>query len=286
MTERTCSIDGCESRHKGHGYCSKHYQRYKKSGDPLRLPGGVGPRSYARGETCSVGDCDRSPTKRGYCGKHYQRWAKFGNPIGVARIIWPHCRAAECGRDVFGHGYCSKHYYRFVATGDPEVLPGGRLAPGTYTECVIPDCIKKPRGGNGMCTLHAGNFRATGDPLTTPGPKIKSRSCVKCGTTIDFTKKDERGKRLSPAMRVCRACRRESGQVKYVPYLVARDGNKCGICTQPVNLELRFPDQMSRSVDHVVPRALGGADDVSNYQLAHYICNVRKHARPSGYRIT
>lgn len=29
---RKCSVDGCENKHKGHGYCSKHYQQYKKFG--------------------------------------------------------------------------------------------------------------------------------------------------------------------------------------------------------------------------------------------------------------
>ncbi len=31
---RLCSIEGCEKKHKGHGYCGMHFQRYKKYGDP------------------------------------------------------------------------------------------------------------------------------------------------------------------------------------------------------------------------------------------------------------
>jgi hypothetical protein len=30
-----CSVDGCERVVKGHGWCSMHYQRWKKHGDPL-----------------------------------------------------------------------------------------------------------------------------------------------------------------------------------------------------------------------------------------------------------
>jgi hypothetical protein len=30
-----CKVDGCENPVKGYGYCEKHYQRYKKTGDPL-----------------------------------------------------------------------------------------------------------------------------------------------------------------------------------------------------------------------------------------------------------
>ena len=32
---RQCSIEGCSLRMKGHGYCSKHLQRYRTHGDPL-----------------------------------------------------------------------------------------------------------------------------------------------------------------------------------------------------------------------------------------------------------
>lgn len=33
--DRQCSIEGCALRIKGHGYCSKHLQRYRTHGDPL-----------------------------------------------------------------------------------------------------------------------------------------------------------------------------------------------------------------------------------------------------------
>ena len=44
--DRQCSIEGCSLRLKGHGYCSKHWQRYKTHGDPL---GGGGFRSVLSG---------------------------------------------------------------------------------------------------------------------------------------------------------------------------------------------------------------------------------------------
>src|SRR5690606_35336733 len=33
---KTCSIRSCHQKHKGRGYCDKHYQRYKKYGNPLQ----------------------------------------------------------------------------------------------------------------------------------------------------------------------------------------------------------------------------------------------------------
>lgn len=32
---RKCSVDGCERRHKGHGYCNAHYLRLTRNGGPM-----------------------------------------------------------------------------------------------------------------------------------------------------------------------------------------------------------------------------------------------------------
>lgn len=34
MPKTTCSIDGCENKTYGHGWCNKHYRRWYKNGDP------------------------------------------------------------------------------------------------------------------------------------------------------------------------------------------------------------------------------------------------------------
>lgn len=57
-----------------------------------------------------------------------------------------------------------------------------------------------------------------------------------------------------------------------------RDGYECHICNQPIDAELRAPDRMSPSVDHVVPLAHGGADTDDNLKPAHYGCNSRRGA--------
>lgn len=33
--KHNCKVDGCSTKVKGHGYCEKHYQRFKKWGNPL-----------------------------------------------------------------------------------------------------------------------------------------------------------------------------------------------------------------------------------------------------------
>lgn len=277
MSNRTCSIDGCEGSHKGHGYCLKHYQRFKKTGDPLRNPSGTTQARYSPESRCSVAECESRPSKRGLCGKHYQRLMNHGSTATVLHRTG--CRVDSCEGKHFGHGYCSKHRYRFVATGDPETLPSGRTPSGTYADCVVDGCDRGIRGGGGMCNLHAGNFRATGDPLLTPGPRVRSRLCAKCGAIMDFTKLRKGRQRRTSSMRVCKGCRRDGNLPRFVPALIERDGPDCSICGTLVDLELSWPHPMSRSVDHVIPRSRGGEDDIANYALAHVSCNNRKHAK-------
>lgn len=58
-----------------------------------------------------------------------------------------------------------------------------------------------------------------------------------------------------------------------------RDGFVCGICDEPVDMGLKFPDSMSASLDHVIPLSRGGGHVRANVRLAHLGCNARKCAR-------
>lgn len=65
-------------------------------------------------------------------------------------------------------------------------------------------------------------------------------------------------------------------------YLVERDGDRCGICRRKVNIALKSGTRGSRrgpSVDHIVPRSLGGTDDLANLRLTHWGCNQKRGNR-------
>ncbi len=34
---RTCELDGCDNKHKRHGFCNKHSLRMKRNGDPHKV---------------------------------------------------------------------------------------------------------------------------------------------------------------------------------------------------------------------------------------------------------
>jgi len=79
--------------------------------------------------------------------------------------------------------------------------------------------------------------------------------------------------------------RARQGQVKRfkkatAPNIVARlyykhDG-LCGICKQPIDLTIKYPDKRSLSIDHILPVSKGGNNFQSNLQPTHLICNVLK----------
>lgn len=51
----------------------------------------------------------------------------------------------------------------------------------------------------------------------------------------------------------------------------------CGICGQPVDFSLKWPDPMAKTIDHIIPVAKGGhPSDINNLQLAHFTCNRQK----------
>lgn len=78
MSERTCSIDGCDRGGKlTRGWCSKHYQRWKAHGDPTRISD-----VFHDGAICAVDGCERTAASRDWCKLHYQRWYKTGDPVG------------------------------------------------------------------------------------------------------------------------------------------------------------------------------------------------------------
>lgn len=55
-----------------------------------------------------------------------------------------------------------------------------------------------------------------------------------------------------------------------------RDGWICGICKEPVDPKLRYPNPRSASLDHKIPLAKGGPHTRANAQCAHLECNVKK----------
>lgn len=79
MAHGTCSVDGCAKPARTRGWCSAHYERWRRNGDPG--PAGDGRKRPPR-PPCIVGGCPNLSRYRvGYCDRHYECWKRTGDPI-------------------------------------------------------------------------------------------------------------------------------------------------------------------------------------------------------------
>jgi len=71
----TCTIEGCDRKHKARGYCDMHYNRWRKHGDDFdrSLP--------ATFDQCSVEGCDNPHYGNSFCSPHNKRFKKHGCPL-------------------------------------------------------------------------------------------------------------------------------------------------------------------------------------------------------------
>lgn len=59
--------------------------------------------------------------------------------------------------------------------------------------------------------------------------------------------------------------------------LALMNAKTCTLCGQPIDHDAPARSRWSASVDHIVPRSLGGGlTDASNLRAVHYGCNSRR----------
>jgi hypothetical protein len=112
-----CMIDGCDKPRYARGWCSRHWQRWKRNRDPLVVRQVQDPTRL-----CAIAGCDRSHSARGWCVKHYWRWKQYGHPLTVRkpRSATGVCSIEGCDGPHEARGWCAVHYTRFKRYGDPQ----------------------------------------------------------------------------------------------------------------------------------------------------------------------
>lgn len=76
VSERTCSIDGCERRMHARTWCITHYSHWRTHGYPVRV----------RITVCTIDGCARPHYGRGWCQMHWMRWRTHGDPGSADRL--------------------------------------------------------------------------------------------------------------------------------------------------------------------------------------------------------
>lgn len=75
VTQRTCSIGDCERPATSRGWCSMHYHRWQRHGDPLQVHQVL---------PCAIEGCLRRYRSGGLCGMHLRRMIRLGSPGEIA----------------------------------------------------------------------------------------------------------------------------------------------------------------------------------------------------------
>ncbi|TPM39587.1 hypothetical protein [Mesorhizobium sp. B2-3-4] len=133
---KACSVEGCNrDAHEpgsGRGCCSRHYQRLRKNGDPLKSK----INREQSGQPCSVDGCDKRSGYHGFCQAHYKRWLKYGHPEVVSdtfrrRVRWVEAHVAYDGDD------CLKWPFSVGDNGRGIVQVDGRQMTAPRFMCLL-----------------------------------------------------------------------------------------------------------------------------------------------------
>ena len=120
MSDRTCTVDGCESPGHVRGWCKKHYTRWQRTGDPEVTLRAI--RAASRPTVCFVDGCLNLHYAKGLCKLHYARWLRSGDPGEAERrvvIQGSECVVKGCDRPPSKRNMCGMHYQRWKTYGDP-----------------------------------------------------------------------------------------------------------------------------------------------------------------------
>lgn len=159
MTDATCTITDCTKDARARGWCSSHYERFRKYGDPLgtwrtergceqcatpfvanhwrqRFCRDLCSQQHRKlnGNPCSVDGCPNSAETKGWCSAHYRRHRYYGDvyshlPLNQCQKGQPlknrgPCSVGGCEKRAKTKGLCTAHYSRLLnGTFKTDVSP-------------------------------------------------------------------------------------------------------------------------------------------------------------------
>lgn len=251
MPNGICRAPGCGKSIQAKGLCSQHYQRAWR-GAPLEPTA----RKSCGHCGCVMPDPPYGQVSPEYCNRTCQGAASYarrkaaGTIRARARKDAVKAPCARCGEEFtlprsdarFCSKPCARAWMRANETG----------------ECSEADCLRPVRA-KGLCNKHYKGLLRSQGRLSGP-PWSDAR-------------RDGWHRR--------RAIKKNAstGEPVILSEIAERDEWTCGLCHLPVLPELKWPDPLSKSLDHVQPLSLGGIHDPTNVQLAHLGCNSAKGNR-------
>lgn len=239
MQNRTCTVDNCGGAELARGWCAMHYRRWKRNGDPMLATQPKPP--------CAVEGCERSVRARGLCDLHYQRQRAGHGMTGPA--ICAKCGGAMPANKRINAIYCSKPCLNKA------------MRDSTTRRCIVDGCSRLVRAKD-RCVTHYNAMRREIEPedraVRNGDPARRAASLL------------EKTRFRNSVMRASDA------DVIDAVALGNRDGWTCGICDEPIDKTIAYPDRMAATIDHIVPISHGGRHRWDNVQISHFACNMLK----------
>lgn len=273
-----CAVNGCDSKILSRGWCSIHYTRWRKHGDPLAVhvkakekaarkaarllakppvqkqqprtcyfceevfyrTGGNGPNGRDAGKCCSRA-----------CGFKWQGARKAANHPPKHEISKAKCEGCMSW---------------FVKTNENQRFCSTVCTPSRYIK-----------------VSHVGRLCAECGSIFTPTVKTNACCSSKCQRLRDKRLQVESGAKA--ARRKARKMRLRGVVVETVNPLVVlkRDRWTCQLCGVKTPQHLRGSyDDRAPEVDHINPLSQGGEHSYRNTQCACRKCNIAKSGTPKG----
>lgn len=246
--------------------------------------------------TCPITECTRVARAGGLCAAHYQRKRKYGDPEFKHDL-----ECAKCGAPFKAWSskskYCSNKC--LSANRKTKSLKNGP----TCAECgvqmhrgkgVLPQgqarCLECKNGGLGYFVKDGRRF-SHGQSAHARGCRCDVCVAAKRDANMAYKARVKAEHGVSPSTLFKRHYRERAGvryrmapsdwiEPKLRVEIYERDGWLCHLCNEPVERAAHFNDDLAPSLDHVVPRSLGGTDDPENLATCHRVCNSLRGVAP------
>jgi|GEM_PF-1591443 len=289
MNQSICSIEDCSNLAKKRGWCRRHYDSWRRHGDPLAT-------SYARCASCSelfkrapgsgvppkkCPECTPRPRSTcPACAGPLPRTTRSDGTLAPAPKYCsddckPRCSVDGCYAPSRKRGWCANHYAMWHKHGEIREWSYKWATDLICEYCGGPSGIV--HGYRKYCSANCETFART-----YPNGRPEYALCLGCSGQIDLNKRGKGGKRKRVGSRLCNRCKRSIHKHDMtVEQLAKRDGIDCSICGDPVDLGAVRPDPFRPSIDHYIPRSNGGTNDPENLRLSHLWCNQVKSDRES-----
>lgn len=184
----------------------------------------------------------------------------------------PERSCEQCGTTFRPHAHCAGRFCSRRCMGDAKrVHSEWRPRVSICPSCDLPYmgaarkvcvwCAPRPASlawhACGQCGKPVQGYRAR---------RAKDRICTAC-----------HNKRPARLLRKAIERGAAGGERFTLDEIAERDGWRCGLCHRKVDPTLSPHHPRGKTLDHIVPISRGGLHERRNAQLAHRLCNNRKH---------